>query len=533
MLRVHDSSRGNPFFALELARALEADVDPLAPLAVPGTLEGLLRARITGLPAATREALGLASALGTASESLLVRAGIDLEALDAAVAAHVIQRDGGVVAFTHPLLSSVLYGDLGEQRWQIHGRIAALVDEPMLHALHLALSCRAPDERVAQVLEAAATLAADRGASAGAADLAEHAVRLTPPDRPDARRQRLLAAARAHHAGGEWLRAQALATSLLAEPGSDSSRVGALVLLAEFETRDRAVALLEAALVDASSRPAQRADIHCRLAWASRFEEGMGQARLASELAETLDDDTLRSRARAVQAILAWFLGDAEAPSDLATRARDFADAVGGDQLVQEGTLALVNTLAPSSVRGQARTTLEQEEREWRERDERRSAHARWGLAWLEFWAGNWVAAAAHAAGAYEISIQYGYERPQDHLPIAVVAVHRGHLAQAREHSERALQLADEQLVLIRPSTWLRSASSRFGAAIKRLLSSGSRSPGDARMSSAGASRASGGGPPITSNCCLPSTGPKMRCASSTSGRQMPGVSIVSGCSRR
>ncbi len=82
LLRIHDSSRGNPFFALELARALQSDVDPLAPLAVPATLDGLLRARIAGLPASTQEALRLASALGTAPESLLVRAGIDLEALD-------------------------------------------------------------------------------------------------------------------------------------------------------------------------------------------------------------------------------------------------------------------------------------------------------------------------------------------------------------------------------------------------------------------------------------------------------------------
>jgi DNA-binding CsgD family transcriptional regulator len=109
--------------------------------------------------------------------------------------------------------------------------------------------------------------------------------------------------------------------------------------------------------------------------------------------------------------------------------------------------LVLVNTLAPSSVRGQARTLLEREEREWRERDEPRSALARWGLAWVEFWAGNWEVAAAHAADAHDISIQYGYELPQDHLPIAVVAVHRGQLAHAREHSERALRLADELFV--------------------------------------------------------------------------------------
>ena len=83
LLRIHERSGGNPFFALELARVLDADVDPLQPLPVPETLEELVRARISGLPASTREALALASALGTPSESLLERAGVAADALDA------------------------------------------------------------------------------------------------------------------------------------------------------------------------------------------------------------------------------------------------------------------------------------------------------------------------------------------------------------------------------------------------------------------------------------------------------------------
>ena len=51
LLRIHERSGGNPFFALELARVLDADVDPLQPLPVPETLEELVRARISGLPA--------------------------------------------------------------------------------------------------------------------------------------------------------------------------------------------------------------------------------------------------------------------------------------------------------------------------------------------------------------------------------------------------------------------------------------------------------------------------------------------------
>ena len=50
LLRIHERSGGNPFFAQELAGALDVDVDPLEPLAVPATLNELVRARLAGLP---------------------------------------------------------------------------------------------------------------------------------------------------------------------------------------------------------------------------------------------------------------------------------------------------------------------------------------------------------------------------------------------------------------------------------------------------------------------------------------------------
>ena len=113
LLRIHERSGGNPFFALELARVLDADVDPLQPLPVPETLEELVRTRIDELPAATRNALALASALGTPSETVLRRAGVATEELEPAFVARVIEREQGTIRFTHPLLASVLYQDLG------------------------------------------------------------------------------------------------------------------------------------------------------------------------------------------------------------------------------------------------------------------------------------------------------------------------------------------------------------------------------------------------------------------------------------
>src|SRR5207245_4833042 len=112
------------------------------------------------------------------------------------------------------------------------------------------------------------------GAPALAAELAEHALRLTVPHDRDARHQRALAAARAHQAAGEWTRAQAIAAELLTETGPGRLRAEALFLLAEFEVDDLSVPILEEALAEAADDRALRSLIHIRLAWATRFRNG-------------------------------------------------------------------------------------------------------------------------------------------------------------------------------------------------------------------------------------------------------------------
>jgi DNA-binding CsgD family transcriptional regulator len=452
LLAIHERSGGNPFFALELARVLEADADPAQPLPVPATLEELVRGRISGLPEPTRQALALAAALGPARQSVLEQAGAAPDALAAAFAANVIERESGTIRFTHPLLSSVLYRDLGEERHAIHGRIATIVDDPLVRARHLALSKTEPDAAVAGALDGAVRFATDRGAAAVAAELAEQALRLTPPETGDDHSRRALAAARAHQAAGEWTRARTIASDLLAATPPGPVRAEVLLLLSELESVDRAAALLEEAMHEEPLPPALEATVHLRLAWATRFKDDWHERALAHvdaalELAEELDDDVLRGRARVIRATIGSIVG---AP-DLAVQAHEFATAVGSEQLVQEATSVFVNTLVWSFRPDVARDLLEREYAEWRDRDEPRSARALWGLAWIEFWAGRWALAAEHAARAHDLRVQYGVEVPQDHLPIALVAVHRGLLELALEHSERALALAEEQLGLHPP----------------------------------------------------------------------------------
>ena len=107
-----------------------------------------------------------------------------------------------------------------------------------------------------------------------AAELAEHALRLTPPAAHEDRHRRALAAARAHQVAGEWTRARTIATDLLAETEIGSWRVAALILLAELRGGDRAAQSLAEALREAASRPALESLIHCRLAWVTRFNSG-------------------------------------------------------------------------------------------------------------------------------------------------------------------------------------------------------------------------------------------------------------------
>ncbi len=445
LLRVHETSGGNPFYALELARALGgADVDPTQPLRVPESLDGLVRARIDKLPRATRESLVLAAAAGRPSAELFASLNV-IEHLDRAFAARVLERRDETIRFTHPLLASAVYhGVSADERRRAHGRLALVVADPLDRGRHLALSTQSPDTQIAGVLDDAAALASTRGAPIAAAELAEHALRLTPPAAHSDRHRRALTAARVQRSAGEWTRARRILADLLAERRAGSWRAEALVLLAELESERRSVPLLEEALSEAASRPALQSAIHCRLAWASS-KPGFDHARRALELADELDDDQLRGQARAMQAILSWFAGEAEAPEDLPARVRDFPSAVGGELLVREATLAVVNTLAPAPKRDEARALLEREYEEWRKRDEPRSSRALWGLAWVEFWAGRWALGAEYATRARDISIQYGLEMPQDHLPSAVIAVHRGQLDLAREHSERGLGLGDEQ----------------------------------------------------------------------------------------
>lgn len=239
LLRLLELSGGNPFYALELARELgpeDAAGDTTEGIPVPESLEQLVGARLEQLPNPTREALRVVAVHGRPSRSLLRTSGVATRALEPAVAAQVLAWTGNAVRFTHPLLASALYQSASpEERRRTHERLATIVDDPVERGRHLALATEEPDEEVATTLEESADLALARGTIFAAAELGEHALRLTPPHEPEERHRRALATAKRHLESGEARRARALALDLLTWSHAGAQRAEALVLMSDVE----------------------------------------------------------------------------------------------------------------------------------------------------------------------------------------------------------------------------------------------------------------------------------------------------------
>jgi DNA-binding CsgD family transcriptional regulator len=455
--RLHETSGGNPFYALELARAF-ASRDVTHPLPVPERLEELVKARLEGFTGKTREALVLASAHARLTPAHLDAAGIDGAALEPALAGNVIELADGAVRFTHPLLASVLYQTLpaGERR-RVHAVLAALVDDPVDRARHLAVATDAPDAEIAAAVERAAAAANARGAPIEAAELAEHALRLTPADAPADAGRRLASAARAHFDAGEPERARTLARELLERTTPGAGRAEALVLMAGLEHEDlpRSIPLLRRALGEAGARPALEASIHRQLGLALRFTEGCAaaedHARAAVELAEGLDDAALAAAALGTLAIVRFNRGRADALR-LAEQAYERARAVANRAARLEAEFGLAHVLVWSRDNERARDVLEQLRREWADRAEYTTAMVAWYRALVELHSGHLALAADLAEQSRELSAQYARdeaESPQGLFVMALVAAHRGDLDRAREHAEHSLQLSERGKALL------------------------------------------------------------------------------------
>jgi len=184
---VVEAAAGNPFFAEELAAAVDAD----GAVRVPERLQDLLDARVRGFEDAAPEVSALFAVLddGCDVEEIAELAGAAPEAvregLDAGRRAGVLDCVGGRWRFRHPLLRDAARGRLSPTRLRrAHGdvadRLARAGAAPERVAVHL-LACGREPEAVPLLRDAAAR-AAQLGAYADGEQWVELGLRHAGPD---------------------------------------------------------------------------------------------------------------------------------------------------------------------------------------------------------------------------------------------------------------------------------------------------------------------------------------------------------------
>jgi DNA-binding CsgD family transcriptional regulator len=343
-IEIHEQSGGNPFFAVELARAVRRGDDRPTGLSlpVPKTLrDDLVRRRFAGLSDGTREALLVASASSRPTVPL-VRAVVGQEpldeAMDAAERSGVARISAGEVRFVHPLYRSAIYADASRaHRHRIHAAIARVVDEPEERGRHLALSSDVPDEAIAAEIERAATVAGARGAPDAAADLLDHAIRLTPETETRSLARRLQAAGRHAFEAGDVEAAieLTLRAASLSDPGAP--RAAALASLGEMEhfvwRLSESRGHLEAALREPNIDDRSQCGIQAQLFWTLDLlgdpSGAADHAERALALARAIDDRPTRARAFGAAA-RARFLADGSSSDALEREAPDLWEPIDG-----------------------------------------------------------------------------------------------------------------------------------------------------------------------------------------------------------
>jgi len=325
MLRIQQTSGGNPFYALELGRAM-ADESWHDGAPLPSTLADLVRARLGSLTADGRQALLAAACLATPTLELIARATHTdadhvVAILEDAENKGIVQIDGQRLSFTHPLLTRGVYTDAAPAgRRAMHRRLAEIVDEPELKARHLALAAAKGDELTLSSLDTAAELAHARGAPTAAAELIELAIGLGG-DTPE---RRILLAGH-HFEAGDPGRARALLEETIDRSAPGTVRGDAMLRLGVVRLHDdsflEAADLLERAREESAADPASRVRMLIMLAYAlfngGRTEPAMQRADDAVASAARLERPELLSEALGMRVTLRFVLGEGLDEADM------------------------------------------------------------------------------------------------------------------------------------------------------------------------------------------------------------------------
>ena len=472
LTRLHEASAGNPYVALEIARAIGRRALPIRldeALPVPATVRALVQDRLTGLDEDVRLALLAIAASTSPTPSDVATVIGDRSRAEAALGA--AERGGLVVSergryrTSHPLVASTVYADADPARRRlVHARLAAGARDAEGRARHLARSVREPDDGVADALESASSEARRRGAPEGAAELLRLAVELTPPGNEALGRRRALLGAALLEIGSSRAATEELDRAIaILPPGPDRASAGLQrAIAAWYAAPDRAAEKhAEAALADAGDDPRLAARIEAFLAvfcvdqpravmHAVAAVEGAQAAgvelepavralavwqRFIGEVALGLKpDEDLAAQGRA--------LGPIDDPTKIPTVPGLWALAVGR---FAEARAFFTDVLARAAATGAASSDADLE------------GH----LAEVELWAGDWDAALGRVERARAAAAELEQAPPPSALRVlAAVRSWRGDAAAARaivgEHLDPS-ELTRDPLV---HAGWLQTATS-------------------------------------------------------------------------
>lgn len=455
LLRIWETSGGNPFFAVELASAVQrrgGRVDPGDELPIPANRDELVHERIDRLRPPGLEVARVVAALADPSVGLVETAvGRRAEVgLRDAIDAGILEVDGQRLRFTHPLLrSAVSSRATPAKRRSLHARLAEVAPSTEERARHLALAAIGPSREIAAAVEQAAESAHVRGAAPAAAELAELAVRLTPTDDVEDVRRRVLICADRLWEAGDGSRAIAMLEQALEAAPPGLARAAVLAHLADTVAdlvgQRRAIDLCREALAEADGDPALEAEIHLSLADLERDgNRSLTHAELAVEAASRAGGAELRVRALARFGYLHFRAGRG-IPRERMEEALRLEQTLPRGPLTGAATFVLANQLIWAGELERARPLVEDQREALNLRGDPGEAGVLWLLSILEWRAGNWPLGAHHAANSLALRAEFGREggQPYAELPAALIAAHQGRIEDARDRSERAIALAE------------------------------------------------------------------------------------------
>jgi DNA-binding CsgD family transcriptional regulator/tetratricopeptide (TPR) repeat protein len=446
LIRIHEISGGNPFYALELARTLSSAA-PSANPTLPGTLVDVVQSRVGCLPAEVQDALLAAACVAAPIIELVANAtnterGRLVGLLEEAEDAGVVRLEGQRIHFAHPLLARGVYSSAtSSRRRRMHRRLAELVVEPELQARHLALAATGGDPQLLRRLDAAAQSARRRGSPAEAAELLELAIGLDGN-----RYEHRIRCARAHFAAGDVNRARTLLEQAVAGAEPGPLRAEALSVLARVRLFDDSVGaatdLLERALNEVGDQPQHRIPMLVVLAvvqlHSGAVDAAVATADAAVRSAGRLDDPALRAQAGTVRQLVGLVRGEG---LDAA------AIGMPGNCPVTSFWARVHNALMAAWV-GQLDDAGVEIAFLRRSSIERGNENDRMYLdfhsAMIEVWRGDFSTAAATARDTAERAEQCGGDIPMAMLATlrASLAAYAGRVDEARSNAEAAIAVS-------------------------------------------------------------------------------------------